>query len=125
MVPAWLNYVALSGRKSSRQGYRAQIYQLYLFFSDFTIHETNMKGYMGLPKIPSVDIPVHAVNHLINFTFIPAAFQRLAKIYKNEIGNLRLINSTFGIRGNYIFSTVYCRSGAYVDKPETSYSSLY
>lgn len=82
MVPAWLNYVALSGRKSSRQGYRAQIYQLYLFFSDFyDTRDEYEKDIWDCRKIPSVDIPVHAVNHLINFTFIPAAFQRLAKKY--------------------------------------------
>jgi len=80
MVPAWLNYVALSGRKSSRQGYRAQIYQLYLFFSDFyDTRDEYEKDIWDCRKIPSVDIPVHAVNHLINFTFIPAAFQRLEK----------------------------------------------
>ena len=120
MVPAWLNYVALSGRKSSRQGYRAQIYQLYLFFSDFyDTRDEYEKDIWDCRKIPSVDIPVqfHIYTRSISTTG--------KKIYKNEIGNLRLINSTFGIRGNYIFSTVYCRSGAYVDKPETSYSSLY
>lgn len=48
MLPAWLDYIALSGRKSSRQGYRAQIYQLYLFFSDFMIHGMNMKRIFGI-----------------------------------------------------------------------------
>ena len=82
MLPAWLDYIALSGRKSSRQGYRAQIYQLYLFFSDFyDTRDEYEKDIWDCRKIPSVDIPVHATNHLINFTFIPPAFQRLAKKY--------------------------------------------
>lgn len=82
MLPLWLEYIESTGHKSSRQVYRAQIYQLFLFFSDFydTQNEYD-KDIWDCRKIPSVDIPVHAMNYLVNFTYIPSAFRNLAKRY--------------------------------------------
>lgn len=82
MLPAWLDYIKSAGYKSSRQGYRAQIYQLFLFFSDFyDTQDEYDKDIWDCRKIPSVDIPVHAMNYLVNFTYIPLAFRNLAKRY--------------------------------------------
>lgn len=82
MLPLWLDYMESTGHKSSRQGYRAQIYQLFLFFSDFyDTREEYEKDIWDCRKIPSVDIPVHAMNYWINFTYIPPAFRDLAKRY--------------------------------------------
>lgn len=66
MLPTWLDYIESHGYKSSRQGYRAQIYQLFLFFSDFyDTREECEKDVWDCRKIPSVDIPVHAMNYLL------------------------------------------------------------
>lgn len=82
MLPEWFDYMESTGYKSSRQGYRAQIYQLFLFFSDFyDTREEYEKDVWDCRKIPSVDVPVHTMNYLVNFTFIPSAFRDLAKRY--------------------------------------------
>lgn len=82
MLPLWLDYMESTGHKSSRYGYRAQIYQLFLFFSDFyDTREEYEKDIWDCRKIPSVDAPVHMMNYLINFTYIPTVFRGLAKRY--------------------------------------------
>lgn len=82
ILPAWLTYIEDSGRKSSRLGYRAQVYQLFLFFSNFyDTREEYEKDIWDCRKIPSVDTPVHTTNHRINFSYIPLTFRNLAKRY--------------------------------------------
>lgn len=82
MKKPWLEYTQKYHKGAKKDSYLAQIYRLYMFYSDFyDTREEYEKDIWDGRKIPSVKIAVNTANYWVNFTSIPKEFRDFVKRY--------------------------------------------